>query len=146
MFSLYKIHQLGSFVPNSTDQYLFYDLPMNSIIRNDMAYAIDTLSCKKHNSLHICPTYSILNTTSYLQSRSIECQHRISTCPFMCTYELLPQGILFRDNMVNQPYSIEEIGIIKPYIHYVRNICQYKYSTEPGAASDRVTIAETSSE
>ena len=37
LFSLYKIHQLGSFVPNSTDQYLFYDLPMNIIIniRND---------------------------------------------------------------------------------------------------------------
>eukprot|EP00116_Pleurobrachia_bachei_P003097 sb/3463359/ len=114
LYDINKIHQIGSFIPNSQDQCLFYDLPKHIILKKSSSWDIDINSCKQHNSLFVCPTYSILNTTSCLQSEEIKCQSREQACPFLCTYNLLPQGILFRDNFGNQAYSISEKGIINP--------------------------------
>ena len=106
-----KIKQVGTFQGDHLCRYL--NLPTHVVERNDVFYDINLQDCKSHNSLILCPSQTIENTTSCLQRDVTSCPLRMRHCPSTCTFEASLMGVLARDNTGQNSFSFDLQGLAK---------------------------------
>ena len=112
VFNLYSTKQVGTFVKNNTCRYV--RLPTYLLENDKVFYAVNLDKCTKHNKLHVCPTFSLLNTSACLQRDGITCPIQLTSCKSRCEIKTTNFGFIFRDQPNNnQSYIFDKNGWIQ---------------------------------